>query len=63
MSEHLSETPSEDAAATDAGLSPLSDDRPLEDDDGPEASTVDSGGGPNESDEPAPDRSPEDERP
>ena len=46
-----------------AGENPLSDDKELEDQDGPEASTVDSGGGPNESREPAPDESPEDERP
>ena len=46
-----------------AGANPLSDDKELEDQDGPEASTVDSGGGPNESDDPAPDRSPDDERP
>ena len=46
-----------------AGANPLSDDKELEDQDGPEASTVDSGGGPHESDDPASDRSPDDERP
>ena len=35
-----------------AGLNPLSDNEALEDEDGPEASTVDSGGGPNEGDDP-----------
>jgi hypothetical protein len=51
------------AAAEAAGLSPLANDEPLEDDEGPEASTVDSGGGPNDAGDPAPDRSQEDERP
>ncbi len=51
--------PSDTADADYAGLNPLSDNEPLEDEDGPEASTVDSGGGPNEGDDPAPDRSPD----
>jgi hypothetical protein len=53
-------TESSDTSDADyAGLNPLSDNEPLEDEDGPEASTVDSGGGPNEGDDPAPDGSPD----
>lgn len=46
-----------------AGGNQLSDDEELEDQDGPEASTVDSGGGPNESGVLPSDASGEDERP
>ena len=42
-----------------AGLNPLSDNEALEDEEGPEASTVDSGGGPNEGDDPDPAQSPD----
>ena len=44
----------QESAAEAAGLNPLSNDEPLEDDGGPEASTVDSGGGPNKADVPGP---------
>jgi hypothetical protein len=57
-------TTSRDQDKTDyAGENPLSDGKALEDQDGPEASTLDSGGGPNESEDPAADESPEGERP
>jgi hypothetical protein len=45
-----------------AGESSDWDDKPLEDQDEPEASTVDYCGGPNGSDDPAPDESPDGER-
>ena len=56
-------TPRDEDQSDYAGENPLSDDKALEDQDGPEASTVDSGGGPNDSHDPAPDESPADERP
>jgi len=57
-------TPRDEDKTDYAGVSPLADDKALEDQDGPEASTVDAGGGPNESDDPAPNRSrDDDERP
>ena len=46
-----------------ADVNPLSDDEGLEEQDGPEASTVNSGSGPNDAGVPPSDASGEDERP